>query len=256
MFFLLILSFIKASDEIDPFLDKDVKIIFSAYSHIHLSELQDGTIGGFNRYLSPKKFLYDDTAKISKNGDGYEIQIGGSKICRLGNKVGRCKGSPNVWSIEKRTFGYNIKQGNMCITQKEYDKLEMRKCNEENDKIFAIKLSSQSNDCEELKEKSNNTTQPLPKINVITLDSSSDSNYFSSDHSDRKHSDSHLSSVSTDNEYEKISLTPRNNKKIRYKVKKRTFPHTHKHHEITEESSHYESIRKGKKEADEFLGLN
>nr|WAQ68438.1 PTP4 [Anncaliia algerae] len=241
------------SQEIEPFLDKEIKIVFSGYPHVHLSELSDGSIGGFNRNLSPKEFLYDDNAKLSKNGEGYEIQIGGSKLCQQGNKVIRCKGNPNVWNIEKKTFGYNFKLGGKCITQKEYDKLEMQRCNEEPDKVFVFKLSSQMNNCEKLKESlESQRKSAMPKINIIPYEGSDHESSSEIEDKDSHHK-VHVSSAITD-----VKLRPVHHKTDKLKINKDYSDYSNDYDYTTSshESNYEGSIRKGYNYINKFLNLN
>ncbi|KAL0265829.1 UNVERIFIED_CONTAM: hypothetical protein PYX00_011547 [Menopon gallinae] len=137
-------------NEITYFLDKEIHILFSAYMHMQLAEkTESGEIGGVNRLVDAKEFKYDDRVVITKNGSGYEIKIGSSKICRNRTDVVKCQDGNTVWNIERKTFGFNIAQDGLCITQIDKDTLKLRRCTGSDDQLFTFKISGGRDRCED-----------------------------------------------------------------------------------------------------------
>nr|WDR50063.1 polar tube protein 4 [Antonospora locustae] len=137
-------------NEISYFLDKDLHILFSAYMHMELAEKTvTGEISGVNRLVDAREFKYDDRVTITKNGPGYEIKIGKSKICRNKTDVVKCQDGSSVWNIEPRTFGFNISQDGLCITQIDENPLKLKRCTGEDDQLFTFKVAGGRDRCEE-----------------------------------------------------------------------------------------------------------
>lgn len=137
-------------DEVAYFLDKDLHILFSAYMHMELAEkTETGEISGVNRLVDAREFKYDDRVTITKNGPGYEIKIGKSKICRSRTDVVKCQDGSSVWKIEPRTFGFNISQDGLCITQIDENPLKLKRCTGEDDQLFTFKVAGGRDKCEE-----------------------------------------------------------------------------------------------------------
>lgn len=142
--------FSETSRELDYFLEQDIHILFSAYNHMQLAEkVETGSIVGVDRYLDAKEFRYDDRSMITKNGSGYEIRVGGAKLCKNNNmEVVKCGDGTGVWNIERKTFGFNISMGGSCMTEVDKDSLKLRKCTDTDDQLFTFKIASGPDKCD------------------------------------------------------------------------------------------------------------
>ncbi|KAF7677998.1 hypothetical protein TCON_2618 [Astathelohania contejeani] len=182
------LIYILSSDkELQFFLNQDIKIFFSVFENYHLSKKigennTNGEFCGMYRHLNPNEFGFDDRARISPNGNGYEITIGGDRICTENKRIEKCKeGGKSIWNIERRGFGYTISQDDKCITQASHEVLSMKKCTDSEDQLFDFKRIIETKKCTNDSCNKNDSLQNRNEDDIkIKCPSSSDNSESSS----------------------------------------------------------------------------
>ena len=154
---------------LDDFVGKKINIFLTSAPNLQLSLSGDNLIA-ISKYLSRKKYNYDDTAKISKNGKKYEIEIGNEKICIKDYKLVKCESNSETFSIKEKQFGFTISKKGKCFTKSEGTEVRLENCTYTNDQIFNFKKIS-TLDCLENKikvpKKENN--KKLSLMNEIKL---------------------------------------------------------------------------------------
>lgn len=188
----------ESAEQLNLFIERDIKILFSAYPHEVLAINKKTNIPhAVTRFLSLKSFDNDDLSRIIRNGEGYEIKLGGNKICGRDKIVTKCTEGNSVWKIVEKRFGYNIRQGSFCITQGENDMLVLKKCSDTDDQLFTFRFYDMTENCPKLfssddakfndqyanepKEKTRSKANIMPTINVFKSESGSSSEDSSSE---------------------------------------------------------------------------
>lgn len=132
-------------NELEEFLNTDIKIYFSGYPTTFLGRDKDEpNLIAHNKFIRFEKFKFDPKARIIKENNNYEIYFSGAKMCKVGNLVSKCS-STGGWEIDRKYFGYTLSKDGMCITKDIDDTVKMKKCVDTDDQMFSFKRVSE--DC-------------------------------------------------------------------------------------------------------------
>lgn len=133
-------------NELDYFTGKDIYIKLAGYPSIHLAySIKDNAFRFVNSNLSPSIFAYDDRARITTNGNKFELVIGGVQACLKKDRIVRCDSSDSktssLFKITKNQYGFEIANGDSCITKEMDTKTNMKKCMQTEDQMYDFETS-------------------------------------------------------------------------------------------------------------------
>ena len=145
MLLLLILSIALASNDLDYFIDKEIRIFLSEANHIFLGfKENDSFLSAQSKYSNLKGF--NTLSRIFKDGDLYRIKVGSEYLCFNSDRAVKC-GLNHKWQIIERPFGYSFKQNSKCLTLFSKTYLKMMSCTDSNDQIFDMKYANEDQIC-------------------------------------------------------------------------------------------------------------
>lgn len=175
---LIFIKIFKASDDEDQvlnqFIGEEIKIFFAAYSHEHLANNMNDNgkpFMGISKYINAKKLNYNDLAKITRNGDRYEITIGDKGLCRKDKTLVICEdeNKNSTWKLKQQTFGYTIQAEGKCVTKSGFFDLNLVRCVANEEQVFSFKRFIGIDKCDEMNERKKEIKGEEPKkIDVKT----------------------------------------------------------------------------------------
>ncbi|ELQ75471.1 hypothetical protein THOM_1575 [Trachipleistophora hominis] len=109
-------------NELEYFTGKDIYIKLAGFDGIRLAYSKiDNSFKFVNSNTNPTTFAYDDRARLAMNGNKFELFIGGVQACQQKNLIVRCDSSDpkksSLFKISKDQFGFELSNGDMCITK-------------------------------------------------------------------------------------------------------------------------------------------